>query len=786
MLATLLLTATISDPAAATADRLRAFCGDCHADGASEGDFALEVLTSGGYGEKTEDRWVSAWKNLRAETMPPADADRPSASERAELLAAIERDVFGLDRANPDPASVPARRLNRGEYRRTVADLFAVDYDTTEEFPPDDASYGFDTVGDNLRMSPLLLEKYLKAAETIAAEAMPLDGPQLPIQSFWGGNFTGGGGTGDRVSMDEPSTLVAERWIETGGDYTLVVRHEVGDSWTKLPTTATVVVRHLSEAGPPVELGRFVAGWDSRNADPLECRVTLPKGKARFQLEVIPGTPHEPSKDPAAPDDTRYDLRIRRCDLVGPDGADRVYRDPANRILRDGPPPEDRAGKEAYVAKAIRDVADMAFRRPATDAEVDLLAAQAMKVIDAGDPFEAGVRAALARLLAMPQFLYRAESVPQPGAAGEVVQIDEFALASRLAYFLSGGPPDGHLHWQAREGKLRTNLAENVDRLLDDKWRRRRFVKDFVGQWLQTRDVHEHASDVNRILGHRRDETQPYYRRQYQIREAMRDETELLFDHLITESRPFTELLTAEYTFLNKDLAAFYGIEGVDSREMTKVSLPADSHRGGLLRHGSIQLITSNPTRTSPVKRGLFVLDNLLGTPAPPAPPNVPALEDAADHDGGRLSLRETLAKHREDPACAGCHDRMDPLGLAMENYNALGGWRDVERGRPAWRGREAEPDLPIDPSGTLITGESFANVAELQSVLATARRRDVLRCLTEKLLTYALGRGITHRDAPAVDAIVEAVEADGGNTRTLIHEVVKSVPFQMTRRGAS
>ena len=783
MLATLLLTVTICDPAAAAADRLRAYCGDCHADGAIEGGFALEALTSGGYGEKTEDRWVAAWKNLRAETMPPADAERPSEADRADLLAAIERDVFRLDRANPDPGSVPARRLNRNEYRRTVADLFAVDYDTAEEFPPDDASYGFDTVGDSLRMSPLLLEKYLNAAAAIAEEAMPPGGPRLPESSFWGDHFKGEGLTARKLPMDRHVRLVAETWTSAAGDYTLTVPHAVDEAWTKLPTTATLVLRHLPDGGDPVELGRFEAGWESRKAEPLECRVALPHGKVRFELEVVPGHPHGPSGDPAVADDFRYHVRIDRCVLTGPDGAELAYADPANRILKDGPPPADRTGREAYIAKSIRDVADMAFRRPATDAEVALLTAEAMKVLAAGGPFEAGVRAALTRLLAMPQFLFRAESAPQAGAEGGVVPIDEFALASRLAYFLSGGPPDGHLHWQARGGKLRANLAENVDRLLDDKWRRRRFVKDFVGQWLQTRDVHEHASDVNRILGFRRDETQPYYRRQYQIREAMREETELLFDHLITESRPFTELLTADYTFLNRDLAAFYGIGGVDSREMTKVSLPAGSHRGGLLRHGSVQLITSNPTRTSPVKRGLFVLDNLLGTPAPPAPPNVPALEDASDHGGDRLSLRQTLAKHREDPACAGCHDRMDPLGLAMENYNALGGWRDVERGRPAWRGREAEPDLPIDPSGTLITGESFADVAELQTVLATARRRDVLRCLTEKLLTYALGRGVTHRDAPAVDAIVEAVEADGGNTRTLIHEVVKSVPFQMTRR---
>ncbi|HTD68277.1 MAG TPA: DUF1588 domain-containing protein, partial [Candidatus Limnocylindria bacterium] len=308
-----------------------------------------------------------------------------------------------------------------------------------------------------------------------------------------------------------------------------------------------------------------------------------------------------------------------------------------------------------------------------------------------------------------------------------------------------------------------------VDRMLkDDKGKR--FTRNFTGQWLQTRDVETVSIDAQRILRARRGEdVEKIFNGG--IRRAMRQETEMLFGYLVKENRPLTELLSSDYTFLNERLANFYGIEGVKGQEMRKVSLTKDSHRGSLLTHGSYLLVTSNPTRTSPVKRGLFVLDNLLGTPAPPAPPNVPALEEVKRNSDRQLTMRETMEIHREKPICASCHARMDPIGLALENFNAIGKFRDMEAGKP------------IDTAGQLITGEKFTNTVELARILVSSRKKDFYRCATEKLLTYATGRGVEYYDAPTIEKVMEQLERDSGKIRTLIYGIVESAPFQM-RRG--
>jgi hypothetical protein len=293
------------------------------------------------------------------------------------------------------------------------------------------------------------------------------------------------------------------------------------------------------------------------------------------------------------------------------------------------------------------------------------------------------------------------------------------------------------------------------------------FSKNFVGQWLQIRDVQHLAFDLRRILDIK-DSGKASKVFSQEVRQAMQQETELLFLHLLRENRPATDLLVGDQTFLNEPLARFYGIDTVEGKEMRLVSLAADSHRRGLLTHASILAVTSNPTRTSPVKRGLFILENLLGTPPPPAPPDVPSLEEAAPKRKlSDLSMREALELHRREPLCNSCHARFDPLGLAIEGYNAIGQWRpDAEK---------------LDTKGQLITGEPFADVNELSQRIATDRRTDFLRCLTEKILTFAIGRGIEYYDAPAVDAIVQSGGSDPG-LKTLVMAVINSVPFQMGR----
>jgi hypothetical protein len=408
--------------------------------------------------------------------------------------------------------------------------------------------------------------------------------------------------------------------------------------------------------------------------------------------------------------------------------------------------------------------------------------------------------------LSSPRFLFRIEQT-LPRSEGEPYPlIDEYSLASRLSYFLWSTMPDEELFRLAREGKLRDNLPAQVKRMLADS-RSKTLVRNFVGQWLQARDVdsisidplaargvREEYDELREMLFRRgfrrgseeRDDDPPEIKaaraRYMELRELrdgideelkrdMRHETEKLFEHIVRENRSTLELLDADYTFLNERLADHYGIEGVEGDEMRLVMLPADSLRGGVLTQGTFLLVTSNPTRTSPVKRGLFILENLLGTPTPPPPALVPELEESkkaiSDH---KPSLRELLEVHREQALCSSCHSRFDPLGLALENFNALGEWREEDAGQP------------INPAGELITGETFASVEELKQVLVTSRRRDFYRCLAEKMLTYALGRGLEYYDEQTLDDLVSGMEKDEGRFLALLLGIVESAPFQRQR----
>lgn len=617
-------------------------CGSCHLDGAAEGrldlDGMLGRLTSGSSaaGGPDEQAWVAVLRNLRAETMPPADEPRPSTDDRRRLIAFVDREVFRLDPARPDPGHVVLRRLNRSEYAHTIEDLTGLDMPVADELPDDDSGYGFDTIGDVLSMSPLLVEKYLALAGRVAE---------------------------------------------------------------------AVVEQAVPSRAPAADAGAY----------------------------------------PAA---------------VG-------------RVFPLGPAPADDTLRPAHLRDTVARLAERTFRGHVDPATIDRLTDIARQSGDAaGGSFERGVAAALTAMLSSPRFLFRIEPPADEQAADgqprSAVPLDDVALASRLSYFLWSSMPDDELLAVARDGHLHDVLHEQVERMLADP-KSDRFVADFVGQWLQTRDVETLPFDLQRVVGgrHRFVGERVFSHR---VRRAMRRETELLFAELLRTNRPATDLLVARETFLNGPLARFYGIEGVEGPEMRLVSLADDSHRGGLLMHGSLLVVTSNPTRTSPVKRGQFILDNLLGTPTPPPPPDVPPLEAAVTADGRPPSMRELMELHRQDALCASCHARMDPLGLALERYNAIGQWRDDDR---------------VDTSGRLITGESFADARELAEVIAGARRHDFHRCLAEKLLVYALGRGLEYFDGPTVDTIVRATERDGGGLGTLVHAVCDSVPFRMRRPAA-
>jgi hypothetical protein len=388
-----------------------------------------------------------------------------------------------------------------------------------------------------------------------------------------------------------------------------------------------------------------------------------------------------------------------------------------------------------------------------------------------GKTFEEGVGRAMMAVLGSPRFLFRVEQT-EPIKAGErFAPIDENALAARLSYFLWSTMPDDELFKLAERGELRRELRPQLARMLKDP-KSQSFVRNFTGQWLQARDVEFVPINARVVLGPNAPRNKDG-RVEFDgaFRKLMRSETEMYFEHLIREDRSVLDLVDSDYAFLNERLAQHYGVPDVSGESLRLVKLPPDSPRGGVLTQGTVLAVTSNPTRTSPVKRGLFILENILGTPPPPPPPNVPDLEESKKEFSGREpKLSEILAVHRSNKLCSSCHQRMDPLGLAMENFNALGSWRDTDAHQP------------IEPAGELVTGEKFTDVRELKRVLRRDRKMDIYRCLTEKMLTYALGRGLEHYDVHTVDEIVAALDREGGRMTVLIAGIVESAPFQKQR----
>jgi hypothetical protein len=484
--------------------------------------------------------------------------------------------------------------------------------------------------------------------------------------------------------------------------------------------------------------------------------------------------------------------------------------------------PKSASARRDYAREILEPFVRRAYRRPVDAKTVDRLVALAESTYSQpGKTFEAGIGQAMIAVLASPRFLFREEGV-EPVARVSTARaathplVDEYALASRLSYFFWSSMPDAELFRLADEGKLRKNLSPQVKRLLADP-RSESLMKNFTGQWLQARDIETVPIDARQVLGREAAADPDMDRRRQRLRElrykvesgekltteendemeklratvfrgfgrplraelngdlrrAMRQETEKVFEHVVREDRSLLELLNSDYTYLNERLARHYGLTNLNvvGEEMRLVKLPPGSPRGGILTQGTVLAVTSNPTRTSPVKRGRFILDNILGTPPAPPPPDIPPLEDAAKGIKDRpITLRETLALHREAPLCSSCHNRMDPLGLALENFNALGMWRDQERSQP------------IDATGKLLSGESFTTVKELKAILADKHAVEFYRTITEKMLTYALGRGLEYYDVVTVDKIVERLEKANGRPSELIAGIVESAPFQKTR----
>ena len=743
---------------------LENYCYDCHGDGSSKGDFAMDEFTNLTAHFNDLGHWLPLWENIRSQIMPPSDKDQLTGDEKKKLMAWIQRRIFSLDPENPDPGRVTIRRLNRTEYRNAVYDLLGVEFNTTDFFPPDDTGYGFDNIGDVLSISPLLMEKYINAAEEVVLKALPKGkSAQVPVQMIAGKDFKNPNKESDDgrwLPFNNPAEVQTAPTISWDGKYEVTVEYEIRGAIEATDQEAALKVMCADQT-----LGEETLGWDQREVIELRGQVNLKKGKPVFKISV------KPSTEPAAGQEEQA-MTVKRVIIRGPlDGSHPEYSKGHQMIFVEGEPKGEPNVREAYARRIMRSFVSRAFRRPIRPQTIDRLLT-IVKDIDRqpGKSFEDGIREAIATCLCSPRFLFRIEIQPEPNNPGKVVLLDEYALASRLSFFLWGSVPDDELLSLAYNKKLRQNLTAQVNRMLEDS-RSKRLVQNFVGQWLQTRDVATTPIAPHVILGveDRRDAAKLF---DVRLLDDMTAETEMLFEHILRKDRPIEEIISARYSFLNERLAKFYGISGVFGEEFVEVNLSKHPERGGVLTQGSYLIISSNPTRTSPVKRGLFVLDNFLGTPAPPPPPNTPQLEDAAKEAGANPTMRETMQIHRDNPDCRGCHARMDPIGLGLENFDALGRFRDKEHGKP------------IDAAGMLLTGEKFTDVAQLKKILANSRRDDFYRCLSEKLLTYAIGRGVEYYDAITIDLLVERLRKNDGKLRELIMGIIESAPFQR-RRGS-
>jgi hypothetical protein len=725
------------------------YCYDCHGDGLRRGGFALDKIFESDQPGEHRHHWEQAWKIVRHELMPPAGEDQPSEEERLAITRWIEEAQFGVDRDKPDPGRVTIRRLNRMEYEFSITDLFGVELSSEGTFssdsatartrlrdmlPPDDAAFGFDNIGDFQTLSPALLEKYFDIAEFVVGEVIVTDGPQIPEMNI---------GRDLRREVQRREHRVehtAAFAVEHAGKYRLDVRFSLG-GWREFGGAFDFT---MFAGGGPLESERIEVGGQRTHQYSHE--IDLNAGHNIVQLVTKAVAPDA--------DGRLVPLELHpRILLTGPlGGGVRAYPDAHRRIFFAGDPPADDDARRDYAMEILRRIADRAFRRPVEDTRLHALTGIAMR----GETFESGIAQAITAILSSPRFLFRAEAQPQPDDPESVHAIDEFALASRLSHLLWLSLPDDELAGLARRGELRNNLRAQVQRMLDDP-KAARFFEDFPGQWLHTRNVlmtpiSRRDSEMNHLRG------------------SMKRETEMLFEHIARTDRDLVELVTADYTFVDKPLADYYGLSGHPGYGFQRIELPPESNRGGLLTHGSFLVSTSNPNRTSPVKRGLFVLENLLNAEPPPPPPDTPSLDEAVTPAGAPKTTREQLAVHRENPACASCHAHFDPIGLALENYDVIGRWRDAENGEP------------IRPDEVAVTGQQLTGIQDLRGFFASRKDR-FYRGTTEKLLTYALGRGLDPTDAPTVDDITARLVADDGKFSTLLMAVIESPPFQ-TRRG--
>jgi hypothetical protein len=750
---------------------LRKYCIECHGRETQEGQVNFEAFKSSSAAIADRKTWERARKMLGAGSMPPADHDpRPSSAETTMLVRWIDHAVFDVDCGRThDPGHVTIRRLNRAEYNNTIRDLVGISMRPADDFPSDDVGNGFDNMGDVLSLSPLLLEKYLTAAESITSTALyGFDLKHPALHEFDNTKLSATGmarffrrpfARRKQFSLPSFGSVDGKIVAPLAGDYVFCIvaaAHQIGDEVARMRVRIDGKVRETVAVKGELAAARY------------EVRLSLSKGPHTFSANFVnylsePPAPPLPGDGPRASKDTGSGMReliLDRFELQGPFRIDPRERgldsiETRKRILvctpdKDGPADE-------CATRILSAFATRAFRRPLDPGEirpyVDLTLAAAKE-----DPFDRAIQTGLTAILVSPHFLFRVEQPGNPGEGADPVPISSYELASRLSYFLWSSMPDDELFRLASGGSLQKPdvLEAQVRRMLRDK-KSRALVDNFAVQWLNLAQLDAVRPSRKIFQDYDRD-----------LRDSMRRETELFFESIVHQDRSILELLNGTYTFLDERLAKLYGIPGVEGEEFRLVSLKGYP-RAGVLTQASILTLTSQPTRTSPVKRGKWILETFLGSAPPPPPADVPELA-ATIKTNPKASLREQLAIHRQSSKCSVCHKVMDPLGFGLENFDGIGRWREKEKNRL------------VDASGTLPGGESFRGPLELVGVLSK-RQEAFRRHLARTLLTYALGRGLEYYDACAVDRIVEATREHGDRFSVLVNEIVRSEPF-LKRRG--
>ncbi|MGH9255318.1 MAG: DUF1592 domain-containing protein [Vicinamibacterales bacterium] len=750
------------------------YCVTCHNDKMKAAGLTLAMLDLQRVGEHAE-TWEKVVRKLRVRMMPPPGQPRPDEAAYDVLVSHLETSLDRAAAAAPNPGRTETfHRLNRSEYQNAIRDLLGVDVDVSALLPNDDVSHGFDNVGVG-GLSPTLLERYLAAAQKVSRLAVgsPVPAPAshlvvLPADLTQEDHFDGlpfgtRGGTVVRHTFPRDGTyeiqirLSRDRNENVEG---LTEPHQVELSldgervqlFTVIPDRNQSLQYYSDEA-----VDRDLNARVSIGAGPHELGVTFPR-----KTFALPETERQPHKAHFNMDrHPRIQPAVYSVSITGPFDAGGATDTPSRRrifVCRPGT-----ASAEVDCAKRILStLARRAYRRPATDADLQVpLAFYTEARVEQG--FDAGIEAALRAILTSTEFLFRIERSPRSAVPGAAYRVGDLELASRLSFFLWSSIPDEELLGLATGGKLREPavLEQQVRRMLADP-RSQALVTNFAGQWLYLRNLAA-ASPDPRMFPDFDDN----------LRQAFRRETELFFESIVKEDRNVLDVLRANYTFANERLARHYGIPNVYGSRFRRVTLGEDSVRGGLLGHGSILTVTSYANRTSPVLRGKWILENILGTPPPPPPANVPPLAENGV-SGKTLSMRDRMAQHRVNPVCSGCHQLMDPAGLSMENFDAIGRWRT-----------RTEAGTAVDASGGLPGGSTFQGMAGLRAAVL-ARPELFVSTVTEKLLTYALGRGLEYYDAPAVRAITRDARGNDYRFSSLVLGVVKSDPFQMRATAAN